>query len=312
MIENGSELLIKYKVYFALMKCIESNQSDPDLLWQAFHLAACLMYDNIPDTAIVLKDFAEQFIDSNGPEISLRIMTCSLYKNNSDIKEATFIPIQASVMCPSGKSWLEEHCCRIQKFVTEFKSNLPFMKFWVKEEILQTKMIFKQFEEEMLSIGFGKENSNCVPSEALPIANRKLLDSFECSFLDNESINGDSENQSSFAEAKQPRESNSVVSSVVNIRAVKKNEVPRKVKNIKFHAKFDKKSKLKTDFHMKDINFSLNKNFSRRMNALASGSQTGYADALKRNLNCKTEDECKLEPLPVESNESSLQEVFYF
>ncbi|GFQ81673.1 uncharacterized protein TNCT_213651 [Trichonephila clavata] len=309
MMENGSELLIKYKVYFALMRCIESNQSDPDLLWQAFHLAACLMYDNIPDTAIILKDLADQFIDSNGPEISLKIMTCSLYKNNSDIKEATFIPIQASVMCPSGKSWLKEHCCQIQKFATEFKSNLPFMKFWVKEEILQTKMIFKQFEEEMLSIGFGKENSNCVPNEALPIANRKPLDNFECSFLDTESINGDSENQLSFAEAKQPRESNPVASSGVNIRAAKKNEVPRKVKNIKFHAKFDKKSKMKTDFHMKDINFSLNKNFSRRMNALESSSQTGYADALKRNLNCKTEDEYKLEHLATESNESSLQEV---
>ncbi|GFU55704.1 uncharacterized protein NPIL_50541 [Nephila pilipes] len=307
VMENGKEFLFKYKVYFALLKCIESNQSDPDLLWQAFHLAACLMYDGIPNSVIVLKDFADQFVDAKGPEISLGIMTSNLYKNNTDIKEAAFMPIQASVQCSSGKLWLKEYYYQIQKFVTEFKSNLPFMKFWVKEEIVQAKIIFKRFEEEMHSIASEKENSNCVPNEALPITNRDPLNNYEYSSLDAESVESDFKCLPSCTEVITSRESNSVPSSTVNIQAKKKNEIPRKIKNIKFHTKFDKKSKLKTEFYRKDINFSLSKNFPRRMNG-SSGSQTGYADALKKNLNYKTEDESKLEYLSVGSDENSLQQ----
>ncbi|GIY59426.1 uncharacterized protein CEXT_444951 [Caerostris extrusa] len=97
---NGTELLFKYKIFFALIKCIEMNQGDPEILWQAFHLSACLMYNSVANNSYVLKDMAELYAESKGQNFSLKIMTCSHYKNNSDVRDA-------ALLCPSKLAALD-------------------------------------------------------------------------------------------------------------------------------------------------------------------------------------------------------------
>ncbi|GIY04493.1 uncharacterized protein CDAR_252901 [Caerostris darwini] len=301
---NGTELLFKYKIFFALIKCIEMNQGDPEILWQAFHLSACLMYNSVANNSYVLKDMAELYAESKGQNFSLKIMTCSHYKNNSDVRDAAFMPIQACcVGCYSGRLWLKDNHCRIMKYVNEFRSNLPVLKFWLKSEVGKAKIIFELFEVMIQRIATEEFDSNFGRDMALSNSS-DLIDSYECSSVDNESLEDDFESSSAFLEIKPPSRNLSMPSTTsVKLQVKKKAEAQRKVKNLKFHAKFDKKNTMNTVSQMKNVNFFPTVS-SKKINCATLDSQTGYADALKRNLNCKSEEEVKVEQFAAEDNEN--------
>ncbi|KAF8787879.1 Serine/threonine-protein kinase ppk4 like protein [Argiope bruennichi] len=306
-LENGVEFLIKYKIFFALLKCIEMNKIDSELVWQAFHLAACLMYDSIPNNTLVLKNMAELYVEAKGLDFSLKTFSC--FKNNSEIKNAAFLPVQACcIECCQGRLWLKENFCRIRKHVNEFKNNLPSLKLWHQEEFGKAKVVYDHFEMIIKSITTEKED--LIIHQTLPATYNDSLDSFDSS-LESGSVADSFESAPISTEVKPPRVASSAPLASASTQVKKRAEISRKVKNIKFHTKFEKKSKTSTASQKINVNFPIEvfQNSSKRLNLPALNSQTGYADALKRNLNHKTESEMKAEHLEEKLSGSLLGKI---
>ncbi|GIY59427.1 uncharacterized protein CEXT_444961 [Caerostris extrusa] len=145
------------------------------------------------------------------------------------------------------------------KYVNEFRCNLPFLKFWLKSEVVKAKIIFELFEVMIQRIATEEFDSSFGRDIALSNSS-DLIDSYECSSMDNESLEDDFESSSAFLEIKQPSRDLSMPATT----------------SVKL----------------------------QKINCATLDSQTGYADALKRNLNCKSEEEVKVEQFSAEDNEN--------
>ncbi|CAL1300441.1 unnamed protein product, partial [Larinioides sclopetarius] len=305
LLENGRELLIKYKIFFPLLKCIEMNKTDSELVWQAFHLAACLMYDTTPNDTPVLKSMAELFAEAKGLDSSLETFSC--FKNDPDVKDAAFLPVQACcIECGHGKVWLKENFCRIRKHVNEFKSNLPMLRFWLQDEVVNAEVVFDRFEMIIKSVITEKEDL------IIHLAAATYNDSLDSFDLETEFADDKVESIPVSVEIKPSRESSITPVPSVSTQVKRKAEISRKVKNIKFHTKFERKKKTKPASQKINVNFPVEvfQNSSKKMNLPALNSQTGYADALKRNLTHKIENELEVDQFLVNDSESLLEKIY--
>lgn len=300
--QDGVILLQKYHIFKNLLKCIDTYQQDATLLKSAFHLAACIMYDNAEDGRYVVEELAEQYIQAKGLDFSLKIITNRRIKSFADTRGAAFLPINACCQYVSGKIWLKENYFQLHPYAKEFKIILPTLVFLSSGEKVKTQIMFHSFEE---ILKFTEKEVKTLQPELSEKSNFSADETAKQP--ENVGINdpvcepGSVCNQQQWCLVSNAKSSSSKSASKSKNKTSKshiaKNEAKKKSKAAKLQNRINRKTAGKKNLQKANIKPFAGTSFPAATSK-TKFSATGYADALKKNLSNeesvnKCEDERK-------------------